>query len=532
VPGRCLEKLFWPSLVKCPLEGKGGGCRGLATAHAIYALQHLHEVGRLLPALEAETCSDVAALPAQSAALSVGEALTLASKVSIEGHPEAAEAVMPERDLFDERPEALVAVRGRVVSRHLSSGVIFIDCEAMEPEGAMGEDGTPGFLQLCIARRDFPPEELAHHFLLLRAGVSVGDAITVLGYCGRARRTGQLTVFVRQLLRVESKLEMAKSPSADPSAQNAAGDPLLVARDLPGGLLAVHKASGTPTFWPERERRFPRPALPSGVGQPLVKVMEEWASREGSGPLQMLAPLRQDPSGLVLLAPRGSAAAAASKTEEPRRWFLALVAGALPAGEGIGRFGPRLVCSEPLRELSHSAASAQTPAPKPSATEEGEGDKKGGGKGGRLQRRPKLDACTEFETLSTFDDGGGGVALVVAVARPGGVAEQVRRHLSFLGCPVCCDKQFGDFRINRRFGGVFGLKRLFFHCFQLEVPAAWHGGSESLVVQCPLPEDLRQSLQRLLPRAHPDSPLSPHAAEWIGLQRAPPSIADRNSQAY
>ena len=98
---------------------------------------------------------------------------------------------------------------------------------------------------------------------------------------------------------------------------------------------------------------------------------------------------------------------------------------------------------------------------------------------------------------------------MVATARTN-VANQIQRHLLHMGFPVCCDKHYGNFRVSRRFAGVFGLNRVFLYCFEVEVPSTW----TQKLLTCPLPNELRVALERLLPRS---DGLPEGAAAWIGM---------------
>ena len=158
-------------------------------------------------------------------------------------------------------------------------------------------------------------------------------------------------------------------------------------------------------------------------------------------------------------------------------------------------------CAEGSRNASGASASQglSTGLAEPSS-ERPDGESK-------RKRPPKLEAGTEFETLCTFDDGADGASLVVATAGTT-VANQMQRHLLHMGFPVCCDKHYGIFRVNRRFAGVFGLDRVFLHCFEVEVSSTW---TQSKLLTFPLPNELLP-LSEGLPEG---------AAAWIGS-----SVAD------
>lgn len=540
VEGRRLERVDWPDCAGGPCSP---GFEGVAMARAIYAVQHLHTLGRLLPALEAEAEPRTTADPPEAVppTISVREAQGVARGVHADSCAETSEAApeslpAPAEDLIGSAREAHVAVLFRISARHMAGeACIFIDGEevgAMAGHGEAEANGTTALLQVCFTKRDFKSAGVLHHYTLLRERTRVGDIIHVSGYCGVARGTVKPTLFARRVLRIDIQQHLRADEPTPGVELNTAGDPLIVCQTSTG-LVAAHKPAGTPTFWPEKDKKREKrqSALAAPVsGQPFIKVLEEWALRKALKPLHVLVPLKQEPSGLVVFAERGSLAASAAAAgkgaaggadaEAPLLRFLALVAGRLPSSGELGKCGPLFRCEEPLRELSHSGGSDAVPAAPAVASPEDSMDRKGGS--GRRQRPPKLPASTDFETLCHLDDGAGGVSLIVATPRTR-VAHQVRRHLRFLGCPVCCDKAFGDFRANRRYAGVFGLGRLFLHCFEVEVPGAWSRGTDVVgggtaavsVLRCPVPQDLRALLDRILTRG--PAGFTEAAAEWIGL---------------
>jgi len=105
------------------------------------------------------------------------------------------------------------------------------------------------------------------------------------------------------------------------------------------------------------------------------------------------------------------------------------------------------------------------------------------------------------------------------LARPRtGRWHQIRRHMVRISMPVLLDSTHGDTRVNRWWRDNTGLSRLAMHCASLNLRLP-HG--ESLVVQCPIPEDLAKPWQALgwwrdLVRQHP---------EWIV-----PSLQETDSQ--
>jgi 23S rRNA pseudouridine955/2504/2580 synthase len=72
-----------------------------------------------------------------------------------------------------------------------------------------------------------------------------------------------------------------------------------------------------------------------------------------------------------------------------------------------------------------------------------------------------------------------------------GRTHQIRVHLSHLGFPIVGDDQYGDFELNRDLARK-GLKRMFLHASKIVICHPRSG--ESLVIEAPLPRDLRHCL--------------------------------------
>ncbi len=75
-----------------------------------------------------------------------------------------------------------------------------------------------------------------------------------------------------------------------------------------------------------------------------------------------------------------------------------------------------------------------------------------------------------------------------------GRTHQIRRHFAAIGHPVAGDPKHGDFAFNRDAKARWGLRRLFLHAARLEFPHPEDG--RRVVVEAPLPEELREVLQR------------------------------------
>jgi tRNA pseudouridine65 synthase len=79
-----------------------------------------------------------------------------------------------------------------------------------------------------------------------------------------------------------------------------------------------------------------------------------------------------------------------------------------------------------------------------------------------------------------------------------GRPHQIRRHLKHLSHPIVGDVRYGKGDVNRHYREHFGLHRLALHAHRVVLPAGvLPGSSAPLEVVAPLPEDLREPLQRL-----------------------------------
>jgi 23S rRNA (uracil1939-C5)-methyltransferase len=76
-----------------------------------------------------------------------------------------------------------------------------------------------------------------------------------------------------------------------------------------------------------------------------------------------------------------------------------------------------------------------------------------------------------------------------------GRTHQIRRHLSFIGHGVLGDDRYGHAPTNRYFEEKAGLDRAFLHCHRLEL--VHPDTKEPLVVEAPLPGDLRAVIERM-----------------------------------
>jgi len=76
-----------------------------------------------------------------------------------------------------------------------------------------------------------------------------------------------------------------------------------------------------------------------------------------------------------------------------------------------------------------------------------------------------------------------------------GRTHQIRVHAAHLGHPVAGDPKYGEREGNKRLADQAGLKRLFLHAASMEF--ALEGGRTPYLVSAPLPDELREVLDRL-----------------------------------
>ena len=106
----------------------------------------------------------------------------------------------------------------------------------------------------------------------------------------------------------------------------------------------------------------------------------------------------------------------------------------------------------------------------------------------RIRTRMAVDGIggREARTHFTLERSLSGVSLLV-LRLDTGRTHQIRVHMQAIGHPVCGDPEYGT-------PGMLGLRRQFLHAARLAFPHPISG--EPVEVRSPLPEDLRQALER------------------------------------
>ena len=99
-------------------------------------------------------------------------------------------------------------------------------------------------------------------------------------------------------------------------------------------------------------------------------------------------------------------------------------------------------------------------------------------------------AHTSFHMLEALRGG----ASLVEVATATGRTHQIRVHAAHVGHPLAGDERYGDSAFNHQLEEL-GLKRMFLHAHAIAF--TWPDGDEEFAVSVPLPEELKQVLNRL-----------------------------------
>ncbi|MEX0805311.1 MAG: RluA family pseudouridine synthase [Candidatus Binatia bacterium] len=97
-------------------------------------------------------------------------------------------------------------------------------------------------------------------------------------------------------------------------------------------------------------------------------------------------------------------------------------------------------------------------------------------------------ALTRFQVLDRFPE-----TTLVRVNIETGRMHQIRLHFAEFGYPVVLDDQHGDFKFNRQFRKIYGLRRQFLHACRLGLD---YGGKKR-VWTAPLPKDLQNVLDAI-----------------------------------
>lgn len=115
--------------------------------------------------------------------------------------------------------------------------------------------------------------------------------------------------------------------------------------------------------------------------------------------------------------------------------------------------------------------------------------REGGGARARVDESGK-PAVSRFRPVSFHGD----AATLVDVEILTGRTHQIRVHAATAGHPIAGDDRYGDRGFNARCEAL-GLRRMFLHAQLIEL--VWPGTDEELVVNAPLPDELRRFLDAI-----------------------------------
>jgi len=196
----------------------------------------------------------------------------------------------------------------------------------------------------------------------------------------------------------------------------------------------------------------------SGIGFGVIELLR--SARPEAHYLELVHRLDRDTSGLLLIAKKRPALRELHEQLRERRIgkrYLALVGGHWHGGE--------MTVDRPL--LKNTLRSGERvvrvdPEGKPS--------------------------ITRFFPDRLFED-----SSLLSVDILTGRTHQIRVHAAAIGHPLAGDTKYGDDEVNKRMKSL-GLRRLFLHAARLRLP---RNDGPPLVIEAPLPDDLKELLDRL-----------------------------------
>lgn len=197
----------------------------------------------------------------------------------------------------------------------------------------------------------------------------------------------------------------------------------------------------------------------SGVAYGVIETARAWGRHEF---LELAHRLDRDTSGVLLLAKSRPALLRAQRAFKhglaEKRYFALL----------IGRWRGE------AREVDAALVRSQL---------------KGGERYVEIDEDDGKPARSRFTPQARFRD-----ATLCEVEIFSGRTHQIRVHATALGHPVAGDRKYGDREVQRPLRER-GLRRMFLHSHLLKLPA--EGEFPKLLLSAPLPEDLRDFLNRL-----------------------------------
>lgn len=110
-----------------------------------------------------------------------------------------------------------------------------------------------------------------------------------------------------------------------------------------------------------------------------------------------------------------------------------------------------------------------------------------------------IPAETHFKILEIFSPCRrtcGEVCAFLEIEIKTGRKHQIRQHFSGIGHPVVMDREYGDFKFNRRFHSFYGLSRQFLHAARICFPHPLNG--QRVEIEAPLPQDLLSCVKKIV----------------------------------
>ena len=211
-----------------------------------------------------------------------------------------------------------------------------------------------------------------------------------------------------------------------------------------------------------------QPGSGTRPGESLVEYLWEWGRREGLDFKPTIAHrLDQETSGMVIAALHGDTLRDLTRMireHQVDKFYFALVKGNLKKDKGT--------IDESLTR-----------------TDAAKGSKMKVGQDGKDAQK----AITHYRVKQHYE----GYDLVKIKLETGRM-HQIRAHFASIGHPLLGDGRYGDFALNREVKKQFGLHRLFLHSCRLEF--VWNG--DKIVLDCPLPKELKAVIDQLKPLRH------------------------------
>jgi 23S rRNA pseudouridine955/2504/2580 synthase len=197
----------------------------------------------------------------------------------------------------------------------------------------------------------------------------------------------------------------------------------------------------------------------SGISHGVIEILR--AARPHAAFLELAHRLDRETSGCLLLAKRRSALTRLQELQRAgkiEKRYLALLAGRIRKGAWRTDL--------PLRKNTLKSGERMV----------------------RVDPEGKA-AVTRFKVLRRYAD----ASLVEALLETGRT-HQIRVHTAAGGSPILGDPKYGEADVNRQWRDR-GLRRLFLHAASLRFE--WPGRSSPIHVEAPLPDDLRQLIEKL-----------------------------------